>query len=159
MLIGAVNPTPRGTAGSDEASRKQMERYLGRLSGPLIDRIDLHVEVPAVPHEQLSSAKRGTDSEALRGLVSQARDRQRQRHGSGLLNAGLSGRQLDQWVVLDPPAQRLLREAMTSLGLSARAYDKIRRVARTLADLEGAVQPTMAHIAEAIQYRLLDRQV
>jgi len=157
MLIGAVNPTPKGYAGNDEFSQRQMQRYLARLSGPLIDRIDLHVEVPAVPHEQLASTRRGTDTQTMRQQVASARQRQLARQ-DGKLNAALSGRELDEVAQLDEGGKRFMREAMTGLGLSARAYDKIRRVARTIADLDEAERVDETHVSEAISYRLLDRQ-
>ncbi len=157
MLVGAVNPTPKGSAGADEASRRAMEKYLGRLSGPLIDRIDLHVEVPAVHYRQLTSGRRGTDSAEIRKRVLEARRRQSERQGAALPNAELSGRLLDRHAPLDEPGRALLGQAMSELGLSARAYDKVRRVARTIADLESSERVEVHHAAEAIQYRLLDR--
>lgn len=159
MLLAAMNPSPQGTRGPDDASQRATDRYLARISGPLVDRIDLHVEVPPVPHEQLMSAQRGTGSAELRKRVADARKRQTQRNGGPLLpNAMLTHRQLDALAPLDPAGQQLLRQAMTDLGLSARAYDKVRRLARTIADLDAKENITVDHIAEAIQYRLLDRQ-
>ncbi|MHC4416186.1 MAG: YifB family Mg chelatase-like AAA ATPase [Planctomycetota bacterium] len=159
MLVGALNPTPKGDMAHDEVSRRAMEKYLSRLSGPLIDRIDIHVEVPAVPYRQLAAAEGGTDTVTIRRRVREARGRQRRRQGPGLTNAELSGRRLDGCVVLDEAARTLLGQAMTELGLSARAYDKIRRVARTIADLEVSETVETHHVAEAVQYRLLDRVV
>ncbi len=160
MLVAAMNPTPKGAKPTDEVGQRQMERYLSRISGPLIDRIDLHVEVAPVPYKQLSGQANGTDSATIRKQVAAARQTQSQRNGGPLHpNSTLSGRQLDKLAALDAPGQELLNQAMTELGLSARAYDKIRRVGRTIADLEGSETVAPHHVAEAIQYRLLDRQV
>lgn len=156
MLVGALNPTPRGNMADDETSRREMQRYLSRLSGPLIDRIDIHVEVPAVPYRQLTSKERGTDTATMRNRVAAARTLQHDRQGSRT-NSELSGRQLDRFAALDEDCQTMLGQAMREMGLSARAFDKIRRVARTIADLEEAEAIRMEHIGEAVQYRLLDR--
>ncbi len=156
----ATQGTPKGDTPSDEVSSRQMERYLAKLSDPLIDRIDLHVEVPPVPYRQLSGARSGTTSAQMRERVIAARERQTARSGSTLKpNGALTGRELDQVVVLEDPAKELLRQAMTELGLSARAYDKIRRLSRTIADLDASDAVRLADVAEAIQYRLLDRKV
>ncbi len=157
MLVGALNPTPRGDMARDEVSQRAMEKYLAKISGPLIDRIDLHVEVPAVPYRQLSSDRRGTDTDTMRRRVLEARRVQGRRQGLDRANAELTGRVLDRYAALDEAGQVVLAQAMTELGLSARAYDKIRRVARTIADLEASEQVQAHHLAEAIQYRLLDR--
>lgn len=159
MLLAAMNPTPKGTMPDTEWGRKEMERYLSRISGPLIDRVDIHIEVPAVPWKQLSGEARGTSSAEMRARVLAARERQRARQGEKP-NAALSGKELDGLAVLDAAAQATLGQAMTELGLSARAYDKVRRVARTIADLDGATGESLGigHIAEAVGYRLLDRK-
>ncbi len=159
MLVAAMNPTPKGDKPTDEVGQRQMDRYLAKISGPLIDRVDLHVEVPPVPYKQLTDEARGTDSATLRAQVVAARKRQTDRNGGPLrTNRVLSGRELDRHAKLDGRAAELLRQAVTELGLSARAYDKVRRVARTIADLEAAAEVSLAHVAEAVQYRLLDRQ-
>jgi magnesium chelatase family protein len=158
MLVAAMNPTPRGDVAPGEVGRREMDRYVGRLSGPLLDRIDIHVEAPAVPFEQLAKAPRGTGTQQMREQVNRARAWQRARQG-GPPNARLSGRELDGHAVLDDRATALLGQAMSGLGLSARAYDKIRRVARTIADLEESEGVRVEHVAEAVQYRLLDRRV
>ncbi len=156
MLVAALNPTAQGDAGSDAASRRAMEQYLSRLSGPLIDRIDIHVEVPAVPFRALTAPRGGTDSATVRERVVAARAVQHRRQGP-LTNAELRGKVLDRCAALPESARTLLGQALTELGLSARAYDKIRRVARTIADLEGREGVETHHVAEAVQYRLLDR--
>lgn len=159
MLVAAMNPTQKGDMPSDEYGKKQMDRYLAKLSGPLIDRIDIHVEAPAVPWKQLSSAPKGTSSADMRAQVLAARERQNKRQGPMTPNSRLTGRQLDQFAPLSEDARTMLGQAMTELGLSARAYDKIRRVSRTIADLKASDDVTAEHVAEAVQYRLLDRKV
>ena len=157
LLVAAMNPTHRGNRVEGERGRVEQDRYLSRLSGPLVDRIDLHVEVSAVPFDQLASKRQGSDTASLRAKVLAARQVAGQRQGEGVANAALKGRDLDRLAALDAGSLRLLGEAMESLGLSARAYDKIRRIARTIADLESAETIAVEHVAEAISYRLLDR--
>jgi magnesium chelatase family protein len=159
MLVAAMNPTPKGDMPAGEVGRRAMERYLEKLSGPLLDRIDMHVEAPAVPWKALSEAPTGSSTAQMREQVLAARDRQAARQDSGVPNSRLSGKQLDKFAIMDDAARSLLGQAMTELGLSARAYDKIRRVARTIADLDGADTLATAHVSEAVQYRLLDRKV
>lgn len=158
MLVGALNPTPKGDMAHDEMSHRAMERYLSRLSGPLIDRIDIHVEVPAVPYRELTGNRTGTDTATIRQRVEAARGRQRERQGS-VVNAELRSKALNGFAAMDETAKTLLGQVMTELGLSARAYDKMRRVARTIADLESCDSVQAHHIAEAVQYRLLDRMM
>ncbi|MEX0774609.1 MAG: YifB family Mg chelatase-like AAA ATPase [Phycisphaeraceae bacterium] len=159
MLVGAMNPTPKGDKPTDEFSQRAMDRYLAKISGPLVDRIDLHVEVPAVPYKQLTGAARGTDSATMRKAVIEARALQAKRNGGPTRpNSTLSGRELDKLAPIDDASKELVKQAMTELGLSARAYDKIRRVARTIADLDGGDGVQVQHISEAINYRLLDRK-
>lgn len=160
MLVAAMNPTPKGDMPVDAAGRRAMERYLGKLSRPLVDRIDIHVEAPAVPWKELSDTgeRKGTSTQQMRESVHEARERQRRRQGD-TLNGELSGRQLDEVAPLSDEAKTLLGSAITELKLSARAYDKIRRVARTIADVEGKQDVDIGHIAEAVQYRVLDRDV
>lgn len=161
MLVAAMNPTPKGDLPSDEFGRRAMDRYLAKLSGPLIDRMDIHVEAPAVPFKQLSNptGPKGTSSAQMREQVLIARARQTARQGPATHNSRLSGRQLDKMAPFTPAARAVLEQAMTELGLSARAYDKIRRVSRTIADLDNAETIDVAHVSEAVQYRLLDRKL
>lgn len=167
MLVSAMNPTPKGDVPTDQVGKRAMDRYLAKLSGPLIDRIDIHVEAPAVPWKQLSGGlhegagapARGTSSAQMREQVLAARERQIKRQGPTTPNSRLSGRQLDELAKMTEEAKTILGQAMTELGLSARAYDKVRRVSRTIADLAGAEVLSGEHVAEAIQYRLLDRKV
>jgi magnesium chelatase family protein len=159
MLVAAMNPTPKGDVAPGEVGQRAMDRYLSRLSGPLLDRIDIHVEAPAVPWKELSQAPRGTSSAQMREQALRARSRQNARQGSATPNARLSGRQLDEFARMNEAAISMLGRAMTELGLSARAYDKIRRVSRTIADLDNADTVAVQHVAEAIQYRLLDRKM
>ena len=158
MLVAAMNPTPKGDVGPGEVGRREMDRYLSRISGPLLDRIDVHVEAPAVPYEQLRGRAEGTSTESMRAQVHGARERMLARQGR-VPNARLSGKQLDELAPMSDEASAMVGRAVTSLGLSARAYDKIRRVSRTIADLAGEARIETAHVAEAVQYRLLDRSV
>jgi len=139
-----------------EYSQRAMEKYLSRISGPLIDRIDIHVEVPAVPYKQLTGKASGMSTQQMRELVFIARERQIDRQGS-TVNSELSNRQLDQLAPMDEATKALLGSAISETGLSARAYDKIRRTSRTIADLEGSDMVQSHHVGEAVQYRLLDR--
>ncbi len=159
MLVAALNPTAKGDTPTDEYSQRDMDRYLSRLSGPLLDRLDIHVEVPRISYEKLAGRSGGQTSEELRQLVQEARAVQIKRNGGSTTpNSALMGKQLDIFAAMDDMGKALLKQAMTELGLSARAYDKIRRVSRTIADLEGSELVQSHHVAEAIQYRLLDRR-
>lgn len=155
MLVAAMNPSASGYGASNTAQR---DRYLAKLSGPLLDRIDIHVEVPTVPYRELTSKTAGTASETMRQQVLHARDIQRKRFGDLTSNATMSSKDLRKHCDLNPDCLLLMKQAMDELGLSARAYDKVRRIARTLADLEAAPDIAEHHLAEAIQYRLLDRK-
>lgn len=165
VLIAAMNPCPCGYRGdprrSCNCSPMQVERYLSKISGPLLDRIDLHVEVPAVPFTQLSEAPPGPSSKDLRTQVLEARDRQAKRFEglTTLTNGRMTPRQIRKFCVLKPESSRILKAAMEELGLSARAHDKVLRVARTMADLDGSDHIEPHHIAEAVGYRSLDRGV
>jgi magnesium chelatase family protein len=155
MLVAAMNPTARGFASENPRAR---DRYLDKLSGPLLDRIDIHVEVPAVPYPELTGKNRGTDSQTMRQRVLAARQIQQKRFGNSTLNAHMNSKSLKSVCELSEGCLILMKQAMNELGLSARAYDKVRRVARTIADLEQAENLQEHHLAEAIQYRLLDRK-
>lgn len=163
MLVAAMNPCPCGYYGDAEhectCRPDQLARYRSRLSGPLLDRIDLHVEVPAVPYADLRDASGSGSSAAMRARVLAARDVQRARYeGSGVLcNAGLSGSLLEEHCGLDAAGHGLMEAAVRRLGLSARAYTRVLRLARTIADLAGAGKIGVEHLAEAISLRVLDR--
>jgi magnesium chelatase family protein len=165
ILVAAMNPCPCGYLGDSrhtcKCSPMQIERYMGRISGPLLDRIDLHIEVPAVPFQELAASTDGTSSATMRAQVHRARQAQRQRLGSdgGRLNGRMTSRQLRKYCPLDEECRALLQSAMDELGLSARAHDRILRMARTIADLEGAADIRQAHVSEAIGYRSLDRKL
>lgn len=156
ILVAAMNPTARGNRRDGTRGAREQERYLDRVSGPIIDRIDLHVEVTAVPFDRLAGAPAGDASDAVRARVVAARARQRARQGE-VLNAHLRGTALDSAVPMEGALRTMLAEAVSGLGLSARAFDKVRRVARTVADLEGAARVEPVHLAEAVGYRVLDR--
>jgi len=155
MLVAAMNPSASGYASKEPGKR---DKYLQKLSGPLLDRIDIHVEVPAVPYRELTGRRQGTDSSTMRGQVEKARKIQQQRFSDQTTNAAMDSRQLKKHCELSDSCLLLMKQAMEELGLSARAYDKVRRVARTIADLEGVEQIQEPHLAEAVQYRLLDRR-
>ena len=164
MLVAAMNPCPCGYYGHPTractCSRTAVQRYLGRISGPLLDRIDLHIEVPPVEYDQLSSDRKGESSAAIRARVNAAREIQRQRFaGTGIVsNARIPTGKLREFCPLTPRANAILKGAFEKMGLSARAYDRLLKVARTIADLAGAEVIDAPHIAEAIQYRSLDRK-
>lgn len=162
MLVAAMNPSPDGKMPHESrSSPREIQNYLGRISGPLLDRIDLHVEVPAVKFADLSSASPGEPSAAIRERVMLARQRQLRRFRGRRVscNARMGTRELKQFVVLEQHTQDTLKNAMTDWNLSARAYDRILKVARTIADLAGVDQVTNDHVFEAIQLRSLDRQL
>jgi magnesium chelatase family protein len=164
-LVASMNPCPCGYLGDSrhtcKCSAPQIERYMGRISGPLLDRIDLHIEVPSVPFQELSASADGTSSAVMREQVSKARLVQRQRFGadSHRLNARMNSRQLRKFCTLDDEGRGLLKTAMEELGLSARAHDRILRMSRTIADLDSAEAIRPGHVIEAINYRSLDRKL
>jgi len=165
QLVAAMNPCPCGYlgdgAGACRCTPPLVDRYRARVSGPLLDRIDLHVEVPRVPVAALADdAPSEEPSAAVRARVEAARARQRRRLGPRTipLNAHIPGREVRRLCHIGPAGRRLLEAASERLGLSARAYTRILRVARTIADLAGEDEITTSHLAEAIQYRSLDRR-
>jgi len=131
-----------------------IKRYLGKISGPLLDRIDIQIEVPAVPYKELRAGEETETSAAMRTRVTQARELQQSR---GCMNSGMPTRLIRQQCALDATGERTLEMAMKRMSLSARAHDRILKVARTIADLDGSTSIAAKHIAEAIQYRSLDR--
>jgi magnesium chelatase family protein len=155
MLVGAMNPCPCGYAGSElrpcRCTPQQVERYASRLSGPLRDRIDLAVSVAAVPPRDLHGDVGGEGSSAIRDRVVSARGCQLARDGT--LNARLEGRRLRTRVRLDAASRTLLEKAVSRLTLSARAFDRVLRVGRTIADLAGSDAVIVEHLAEALQFR------
>jgi magnesium chelatase family protein len=163
MLVAAMNPTPDGKMpGESRSSQREIQNYLGRISGPLLDRIDLHIEVPQVKFQEISGGQTGESSAQIRDRVIAARQRQQERFKAKpriTCNARMGSRELKQYCTLDEPTLDLLKLAMADKNLSARAYDRILKVARTIADLAGADGLTADHISEAIQYRSLDRQI
>lgn len=164
QLVAAANPCPCGHLGDNRrdclCTPHAVHRYRSRLSGPLVDRIDLQVQVPAVPWQELSAQRRGETSAAVAARVARARSMQAERQrGSGpCRNADLGPEQLASYARPDPDGCRLLDHAVRTLGLSARAYHRVLRVARTIADLASEEQVRAAHVAEAVAYRVLDRQ-
>jgi len=163
MLVAAMNPTPDGKMLSESrSSPREIQNYLGRISGPLLDRIDLHVEVPPVKFREITSEQTGEPSAQIRARVIAARQRQQTRFKDKpkiTCNARMGSRELRSCCALDEATMDLLKFAMTDLNLSARAYDRILKVARTIADLAGTESIASDHISEAIQYRSLDRQI
>jgi magnesium chelatase family protein len=165
MLVASMNPSPSGYFNDPDAplssSPAEMQRYLSKISGPLLDRIDIHIEVTPVPFEKLTETRKAESSIEIRKRVTQARLIQTERFEnmpSIHYNAQMSSKLIREFCVLDETSLQLLKTAMERLNLSARAYDRILKVARTIADLENTegIKPT--HIAEAIQYRSLDRE-
>jgi magnesium chelatase family protein len=163
MLVAAMNPTPDGKMpGESRSSPREIQNYLGRISGPLLDRIDLHVEVPPVKFREMTGDRTGETSADIRARVVAARQRQITRFQDKpkiTCNARMGPKELKTHCRLDESTMELLKMAMTDLNLSARAYDRILKLARTIADLAAAENITGEHISEAIQYRSLDRQL
>ena len=163
MLAAAMNPCPCGFF--NDPSREctctppLIQRYVSKISGPLLDRIDIHIDMPAVKYRELRDDAGGETSEELRARVMRARQCQLQRFQGEKIycNAQMSPRQLRKYCNISADCERLLESAMMRLDLSARAHDRILKVSRTIADLDGAESIQSAHISEAIQYRSLDR--
>ena len=164
MLVASMNPCPCGFYGDSTrectCSQNQIIKYMSKISGPLLDRIDLHIEVPAVKYDELEAKAPGESSAAIRERVERARQLQRERYkGSGVFsNSQLTQELMEKYCRLDSEASTLLRDAFETLGLSARAHNRILKVARTIADLAGEESIGLEHIAEAIQYRALDKK-
>jgi magnesium chelatase family protein len=163
MLIAAMNPCPCGFHGDPNkectCATVQIQRYRARISGPLLDRIDIQVEVPAVRYKELADQTSGESSADIRARVDRARTIQLTRFDGRKIfcNAQMSPRDMKRFCRIEAAAEKLLETAMTKLGLSARAYTRILKVSRTIADLDAATDISAAHVAEAIQYRSLDR--
>ncbi len=163
MLVAAMNPTPDGKMPAESRSTpREIARYLRRISGPLLDRIDLHIEVPQVKFREITSGQTGEKSADIRQRVIAARKRQQDRFKAKpkiTCNARMGTRELKTHCALDETTMELLKFAMADLNLSARAYDRVLKVARTIADLAGSEKIVSDHVSEAIQFRSLDRQL
>ena len=166
MLVGAMNPCPCGYHGTGTipciCTEIQVRRYAARISGPLLDRIDLHVRVPALASHEVSSAEPGEASESIRVRVDVARDRQLRRYRDEpaiLSNAELGVREVRRFCAVEAAAEDTIRNAVRVLGLSTRAYHRVLRLARTIADLDASDTLRKRHVAEAILYRTLDRNM
>ena len=166
MLVSAMNPCPCGFWGDPRhqctCTPGQIHRYRHRVSGPLLDRIDIHIEVPAVPYKELTNEYSGDKSEEIRNRVVAARGMQLERFRNDkriYSNGQMKTRHIKKYCVLTPDAQSILDNAMQKLGLSARAFTRILKVSRTIADLDASEEIHSHHVSEAIQYRTLDRGV
>jgi magnesium chelatase family protein len=158
MLVAAMNPCKCGFYGDSTRECRctpgQIQHYLGKISGPLLDRIDIHVEVPAVPFKELRGGSQAEASDQIRARVNQARETQSRR---GFYNAGIPAREIRKVCALDDAGERTLEMAVRRMSLSARAHDRILKVARTVADLDESAHVSAKHLAEAVQYRSMDR--
>jgi magnesium chelatase family protein len=165
MLVAAMNPCPCGYFGDRgracRCSPQQIRKYQGRISGPLMDRIDLHIEVPSVKYAALAGGREGESSASIKKRVEASRAAQKKRFGSSgvLTNARMTEKQIQAHCAIDEESHRLMEMAVEKLGLSARAMNRVLKVSRTIADLEGREKIEPAHVAEAIQYRSLDRGI
>jgi len=164
MLVGAMNPCPCGFFGDPThactCTPYQIQRYISRISGPLLDRIDIHLEVPRLPYLELAEEKQNEPSSAIKERVVKAREIQKGRFGKKSLtcNATMRPQQVRKFCSMSKEARLLLRSAFAQLNLSARAHDRILKVSRTIADLAGSELIESVHLAEAIQYRSLERK-
>ena len=165
MLVASMNPSPSGYFNDPDApqssSPHEMKRYMSKISGPLLDRIDIHIEVTPVPFEKLTETRKAESSVEIRKRVISAREIQSKRFEAMdniHYNAQMGTKLIREYCSLDETSLNLLKTAMERLNLSARAYDRILKVSRTIADLEGCEEVNSNHIAEAIQYRSLDRE-
>ncbi|MEZ6118017.1 MAG: YifB family Mg chelatase-like AAA ATPase [Pirellulaceae bacterium] len=165
ILVAAMNPCPCGYRSDPRrdcnCSIPQIERYMAKISGPLLDRIDVHLEVPAVDFKELSSSVPGTSTAEMNEMVTSARRHQVARFEDSRVrcNGQMNSRQIRKFCKLDGPSETLLHNTVNEMGLSARAHDKILRVARTIADIEDAAEILIHHLSEAINYRILDRDM
>jgi len=164
MLAAAMNPCPCGYFGDPtrdcHCTPPMIQRYVSKISGPLLDRIDIHIEVPAVKYKELRAPSSAEDSAAVRQRVLRARERQLERYSSEkkiYANAQMAPKMLRKHCAITAEGEKLLENAITRLGLSARAHDRILKVSRTIADLDAAANIEPRHLSEAIQYRTLDR--
>jgi magnesium chelatase family protein len=161
MLVAAMNPTPAGTQKETSMySEFEVQKFLSKISGPILDRIDLHIHVNPVKYQELSSKSDSEKSNKIRERVVKARDIQitRFKNRKGIYsNSSMSTKEIKEFCKIDSASEDLMKMAITKLGLSARAYDRILKVGRTIADLDGIEKISPAHISEAIQYRSLDR--
>jgi magnesium chelatase family protein len=165
MLVAAMNPCPCGYLGDERhqcrCSHTQIRRYRGKISGPLLDRIDLHVQVPAVAYRELAGqGLKGESSADMAARVASARQRQSERFAGMAIycNAQMANRHIRRFCTVDATGQRLLEDAVDRFGLSARAYNRVLKIARSIADLDGKDAIDARHVGEAIQYRCLDRK-
>jgi magnesium chelatase family protein len=164
MLAAAMNPCPCGYFGDPtrecHCTPPMIQRYVSKISGPLLDRIDIHIEVPAVKYKELRAPSPSEDSAAVRGRVIEAQGRQLERFKAEkktYCNAQMAPKMIRKHCAISAEGEKLLENAVVKLGLSARAHDRILKVSRTIADLEGAADIQAKHLSEAIQYRTLDR--
>ena len=165
ILLAAMNPCPCGYRNDPRrdchCSVPQIERYMAKISGPLLDRIDIHLEVPSVDFQELTGSTPGASSDGMRASVSEARRRQKSRfvHMNTRYNGQMKSREIREFCKLNETSKGLVKSSVNELGLSARAHDKILRVARTIADIDTSDEIQPEHITEAINYRILDRQM
>ena len=164
MLIASMNPCPCGYYGSNikecSCSTDQISKYINKLSGPLLDRIDIHIEVASVKYQDLSSHTASESSSEIKKRVNKARELQVNRYKNDCIhsNSQLNSKLISKYCVLSPECKKILEDAFIKLKLSARAHDRILKVARTIADLDNSKNIKINHLAEAIQYRSLDRK-